>query len=66
MNKIDINRPGSSLFVSGLGGTSKFDVSSNSIVPSVRIEGPRTVQIKVLDTVPEQILMQEASSNHLM
>lgn len=30
------------------------------------MEGPRTVQIKVLDTVPEQILMQEASSNHLM
>ena len=66
MNKIDINKPGTSLFVSGLGGTSKFDVGTNAIVPSLRMEGPRTVQIKVLDTVPEQILIQEASSNNLI
>ena len=36
MNKIDANSPGTAIYTSGIGGTSKFEIIGDQIMPTAR------------------------------
>ncbi len=49
MNKIDVNSPGNSIYVSGLGGTSKFEMIGDQITPTARQEGTQFAKLSAKD-----------------